>query len=158
MKLVKAQFNDRKKNIDAQFGFATIRLVMELCTFIGSQNTMLFSPDDKARVALGIAAASKEQPILMSTEYRVRLPDHDWVVAKKHKLIPSVYVFLTISDEHIGDSSNGIKNSGPTYISIRSGKHHSSNAHSHASNLRDIINDARFDSYTKTLRGIVKPI
>ena len=67
---------------------------MDLCTPIGPQITMLFSPDDKARIALGIAAASKEQPIVMNTEYRVKLPDHDWVVAEKHKLIPSVYAFF----------------------------------------------------------------
>ena len=73
VKLVKAQFDDWKRN-DAQFGLAAIRLVMDL---IGPQTTMLFLPDDKARIALGIAAASKEQLIVMNTEYRVKLPDHD---------------------------------------------------------------------------------
>jgi len=157
VKLVTAQFNARKKNDDAQFGLAAIRLVMELCTLIGPQNTMLFSPDDKARIALGIAAASKEQPIVMSTEYRVKLPDHDWVVAEKHKLIPSVYAFLSINDDIVGDNATGIANSGPTYIAIRSGKHDSSNAYSHGTDIRHVVHDERFHNFVKTPSGQVKP-
>ena len=157
VKLIKAQFNARKKNEDAQFGLAAIRLVMELCTLIGPQNTMLFSPDDKARIALGIAAASKEQPIVMSTEYRVKLPDHDWVVAEKHKFIPSVYAFLSINDDIVGDNATGISNSGPTYIAIRSGKHDSSNAYSHGTDIRHVVDDERFHNFVKTPSGHVKP-
>jgi len=32
----------------------------------------------------------------MYMEYSVRLPDHDWVVAQRHKLIPSVYAGIVI--------------------------------------------------------------
>lgn len=46
------------------------------------------SQDDKARVVIGLAAANKQAPILMHVEYKVSLPDHDWVVAQRHKLIP----------------------------------------------------------------------
>lgn len=49
----------------------------------------------QAVVPLGKTAAKLQAPILMHMEYKVQLPDHDWVVASKHKLIPSVYAGLT---------------------------------------------------------------
>ena len=68
---------------------------------------------------------------MMHLEYRVRLPDHDWVVADRHKFIPSVYGAITIPDGGLGDPEV-IGYSGPTYVAIRSGKHASSTAYSHA--------------------------
>jgi hypothetical protein len=43
-----------------------------------------------ARVHIRITVASKQAPLLMHMEYRIRLPDHDFVVG--HKLIPCVYL------------------------------------------------------------------
>ena len=37
-----------------------------------------------------MTAANKQAPMLMHMEYQVKLPDHDFVLAAKHKLIPSV--------------------------------------------------------------------
>ncbi|GBP67830.1 hypothetical protein EVAR_88882_1 [Eumeta japonica] len=39
--------------------------------------------DDKARVPLRITATNARAPILMHLDYRVKLPDHDFVVAEK---------------------------------------------------------------------------
>ena len=39
---------------------------------------------------IGITAAKKQFPLLMHMEYQVTLPDHDYVVGSKHKLIPFV--------------------------------------------------------------------
>ena len=89
------------------------------------------SQDDKARIPIGTTAANKQAPIMMHLEYRVRLPDHDWVVAERHKFIPSVYGAITIPDCGLGDPEI-IGYSGPTYVAIRSGKHDSSTANSHA--------------------------
>ncbi len=49
------------------------------------------SQDDKARVPLGLPAVHKQAAVLMHVQYRIQLPDHDWVIAETHKLIPSVY-------------------------------------------------------------------
>ena len=38
----------------------------------------------------------------MHLEYKLTLPDHDWVVAPRHKLIPSVYAGIKIEDGKIG--------------------------------------------------------
>jgi hypothetical protein len=59
---------------------------------------------------------------MMHLKYRVRLPDHDWVVAERHKFIPSVYAAVTIPHGCLGDPEI-IGYSGPTYVAIRSGKH-----------------------------------
>ena len=46
--------------------------------------------DDKAKVPIGITAAKKQSPLIMHMEYQITLPDHDFIVGPKHKLIPSV--------------------------------------------------------------------
>lgn len=42
---------------------------------------------DKAHVALALNAAPIQSPILMHLEYCVHLPDHDFVIEKRRKLI-----------------------------------------------------------------------
>ena len=76
--------------------------------------------------------------MLMHMEYKVRLPDHDWVVADKHKLIPSFYAGIVIREQSMGQT-DVLSYSGPTYIAIRSGKHSSSSAIAHAINFRTLI-------------------
>jgi len=74
--------------------------------------------------------------MLMHVEYRVKLPDHDWVVATGHKLIPSVYAGMVIKPDDIGNRQ-AVSYSGPTYVAIRSGKHSSSTAFSHAADTQN---------------------
>ena len=57
----------------------------------GPEAMVYLSNDDKARVPLGLAAATLQSPILMHLDYKVRLSDHDFPVGDRHKLIPSVY-------------------------------------------------------------------
>jgi len=61
---------------------------------------------------IGIPAANKQAPMLMHMEYRVKLPDHDWVVAAGHKLIPSVYAGTEIKPNAIGNRQ-AVSHSGP---------------------------------------------
>ena len=78
--------------------------------------------DDKAKVPLGIKAAKKQTPLLMHMEYQVTLPDHDFVVGSKHKLIPSaVDDMKVVKSKDFTDDT--VSYSGPTYIAIRSAKH-----------------------------------
>ena len=58
---------------------------------------MYLSNDDKARIGIGVTAANKQASMLMNVEYKVRLLDHDFVIAPRHKLIPSVYSVCDIS-------------------------------------------------------------
>lgn len=77
-------------------------------------------------------------PMLMHLDYKVTLPDHDWMVAPRHKLIPSVYASIQVEDGKIGDLKS-VTYSGPTYVSIRSAKHCSSTAASHAYDFQRLL-------------------
>ena len=96
-------------------------------SLFGPDCVTFLSNDDKARIPLGIVAAHKQSPILMSMEYKVRLLDHDFAVANGHKLIPSVY-----SECEVRKEDGSLSYSGNTFIRIRSAKHDTSNAETHA--------------------------
>jgi hypothetical protein len=95
-----------------------------LAEIFGEKSVFYISQDDKARIPLGLPAANKQSRIVTHLQYRIRLPDHDWVVAEKHKLIPSVYAVCGFLNGQVGYS-------GPTFISIRSAKHNKSDAAGH---------------------------
>lgn len=106
---------------------------------------------------IGKTAANKQTPLVMHLDYPVKLPDHDWIVAEKHKLIPSVNTLIDIKSEMIGDVK-AVTYSGPTFIAIRSGKHSQSTAYAHAKDLENILESDRFAEYCKTESGETKPI
>ncbi|ESO11249.1 hypothetical protein HELRODRAFT_183352 [Helobdella robusta] len=85
------------------------------------------------------------------------LPDHDWVIGDRHKLIPSVYAGLVISEKGYG-AKEAVTYSGPTFISVRSEKHSSSNAMSHARDFERLMKLPEFDTITKTMDQNAKPI
>jgi hypothetical protein len=91
VKLLRAQNDERKKHIAANFAYTTVAHCKEIVSILGPKVCNFISCDDKAHVPLGLAAASKQSPLMMHVEYKVKLPDHDFVVASKHKLVPSVY-------------------------------------------------------------------
>ena len=97
VKLLYPENSLRKKNVDRMFAKLFIDDIFELCGLLGPDAVTFMSNDDKARVALGLAAASLQVPILMHIDYRVRLPDHSFVVGDRHTLIPSVYGICEIS-------------------------------------------------------------
>ena len=53
----------------------------------------------------------------MHMEYKVILPDHDYVVASQHKLIPSVIGDMQVRENDF--SGDAVTYSGPTYCAIR---------------------------------------
>jgi len=91
VKLLRPENTLRKKNVDRMFAKSFIDDLHEICKLFGSATVLFLSNDDKARVPLGLAAASLQAPLLVHLEYKVKLPDHSFVVAQRHKLIPSVY-------------------------------------------------------------------
>ena len=69
----------------------------------------------------------------MHMEYKVRLPDHNFVVGPSHTLIPLVYGVCEIKD-------NGeLSYSRNTFIRIRSDKHDSSSTHTHAYDMKELF-------------------
>jgi hypothetical protein len=111
VKLMKSANDLRHHHSDAHFAAATVHYLKDLAVTMGDKCVFFLSQDDKARVPLGLPAANKQSPILMHLEYRVQLPDHDWVVAERHKLIPSVYAACIVKPAQVSYS-------GPTGIFI----------------------------------------
>lgn len=132
VKMMRAENDLRKGHEDDRFAKATIKYLHNLAVIMGPDLVCVISQDDKAKVPLGLPAAKKQGPILMKLDYQIRLPDHDFVVASRHKLIPSVSAKLEIKD-------NAVSYSGATYIAIRSGRHDSSTAPRHADDLHRLL-------------------
>lgn len=151
VKLVKATATQRKKHQDAHFAMATVNFLKNLAIVLGPGPVFYLSQDDKCRVPIGLPAATKQSPFLMMMEQRVTLPDHDFVVASRHKLIPSVYASAKIT-------STSVSYSGPTYIAIRSGKHDTSNAATHAMDFDMLFNLESFKDDIKAANGKMKPV
>ncbi|KAG5873810.1 hypothetical protein JTB14_024126 [Gonioctena quinquepunctata] len=89
----------------------------------------------------------------MHMEYRIKLPDHDWVIAERHKLIPSVYAGIKITSSMLGQPQ-----AVGTYIAIRSGRHSSSTANTHAQVFETLLELEEFRPLAKTDHGLVKPV
>ena len=133
VKLLRPESSLRKKNLDRMYAASFINDMFEVAHLFGPQAVLFLSNDDKARVPLGLAAASLQAPLLMHLEYRVRLPDHDFVVGQRHKLIPSVYGVCEINRK------GEVTYSGDTFIRIRSGKHDKSSANTHSYDMHQLF-------------------
>nr|XP_023022210.1 uncharacterized protein LOC111510519 [Leptinotarsa decemlineata] len=158
VKLCKPDSTIHSKHKYGKFCTATIRNLESVASILGPDQVFFFlSMDDKARVPLGITAANAQAPMLMHLDYRVQLPDHDFVVAEKHKLIPSVYAGILIKKDGEG-SPEAVTYSGPTYVAIRSGKHSSSNAETHAIDIHKLSELPTFENLLRTREGFVKPV
>ncbi|EFX75970.1 hypothetical protein DAPPUDRAFT_107360 [Daphnia pulex] len=124
VQLIRAQNDLHKSHPDQGFCKATINNLEQLASLLGPSEVIFLSQDDKARVAIGIVAANKRAPISMHLEYQVQLPDHDWVVASGHKLIPSVYAGIVIGanglgkPEVVGYSVDGGPDENPRYQKV----------------------------------------
>ncbi|XP_055543780.1 uncharacterized protein LOC129729295 [Wyeomyia smithii] len=157
VRLCKPENSQHKIHEDGKFCTATIRSVETLASILGNTQVAIVSQDDKARVPIGITAVNKQAPFLMSVEYKITLPDHDWVVAARHKLIPSVYAGIMIANDKIDGNPASVSYSGPTFVAIRSGKHSTSNASTHAHDFDILLDTPEFDVILKN-NGDVKPV
>ncbi|XP_034253671.1 uncharacterized protein LOC117652688 [Thrips palmi] len=157
VRLVRAQNSTHKTHADGKFATCTIRCLETLAGYLGPNQVLFMSLDDKARVPLGKTAAKVQAPMLMSLEYKVSLPDHDFPVGPRHNLIPSVAAIIEIKEDLLG-KPEAVTYSGPTYICIRSGKHSSSTANTHADDFRRMADMDEYKSWFKTTDGRMKPV
>ena len=157
VRLVKAQNSAHKTHADGKFATCSIRYLESLAGYLGPSEVLFMSLDDKARIPLGKTAAKVQAPMLMSLEYKVSLPDHDFPVGPRHNLIPSVAAVIEVKQDQLG-KPEAVTYSGPTYICIRSGKHSSSTANSHADDFRRMAEKDVYKSCFKTTDGRMKPV
>lgn len=76
---------------------------------------------------------------------RVRLPDHSFTHAAKHKLTPSVYALQRVIENNPW-RHNAVKYDGATAVYIRSSKHNGSNAFTHAEDIKSMLVDLAPDT------------
>ena len=138
VQLRKPQYDGRKKHVSARFCFSVSLMVRELASWLGPEYCIFLSPDDKANCPMGIPAATKQSQVLMHLEYRVRLPDHQYVIASRHSLKPSVYAFCKIDSTLVG-TPDAVRYVGPTAIRVRSCKHDSSTSGTHLVDLKGLL-------------------
>ncbi|KAG5893520.1 hypothetical protein JTB14_017230 [Gonioctena quinquepunctata] len=157
VELIRAQNDHHKSHLDSNFAETSIHYLENIASILGPDRVFFISQDDKARVHIGVTAANKQAPLLMHMEYRIKLPDHNWVIAERHKLIPSVYAGIKITSSMLGQPQ-AVGYSGPTYIAIRSGKLSSSTADTHAQDFETLLELEEFRPLAKTDHGLVKPV
>ena len=156
VKLAQPDNSLHKAHPDSLFAKAALNNLEETDTTLGSEEVTFHSQEDKCRVVIGLTAAKKQAPLLMHMECRVTLPDHDFVAAKSHKLIPSVIAAVEIKKECF--TAPGVTYSGPTYISIWSAKHSSLTALSHLQDMKRVHQLPQFHDNMYTSNDLVKPI
>ena len=86
-KFFKLQNFKHLSHISGKFARTSIRALEEIAAFSRPEEVTFHSQDVKAKVPSGITITKKQIPMLMYMEYSVTLPDHDYVVGLKHKLI-----------------------------------------------------------------------
>ena len=157
VQLYKSQNSKYASHPSAKFARASIRSPEEVAAILGPAEVAFHSQDDKAKVPIGLTAANKQAPILMHMEYQVTLPDHDFVVASKHKLIPSVIGDLKLvkSKDLTNDS---VTYSGATYVDTRSAKHSASSAFAHFQDMMRVQSLPEFATSFQTDRHEEKKV
>lgn len=157
VKLCRAQTDRHRDHVDQHFCKANG--LEELASILGPEQVVFISQDDKAKVPIGKTAAKVQAPVLMHLNYKVQseLHDHDFAVGVRHQLTPSVYAGITISENCMG-RKEAVTYSGPTYIVIRSGKHSSSTAATHAKDLNKLLTLDDFKNLALGKDRKVKPV
>ena len=136
VKLVSAKNSKHQDHPCTNFAKATINALEELAGLVGPREVTFYSQDDKAKVPIGITTASEQAPLLMHMEYKVILPDHDYVVTSQHKLIPSSTGDMKVRENDF--SGDAVTYSGTTYCTIRSAKQSGSSAYHNLQDMKGI--------------------
>ncbi|CAG8717623.1 18158_t:CDS:2, partial [Cetraspora pellucida] len=139
VRLLRSQNTARRSHKDTRFCAALIRNIKEIVSLLGSKSVLVISQDDKTRVPF------------------VELPDHDWVVAERHKLILLVYAILDVQEGRY-EHADAVTYLGPTFIRVHSDKHDSSTAYSHGKDFDDLMNERKLHNYTTTIDEQPKPV
>src|SRR5436190_2971624 len=93
--------NEMNEHIDGHYCLASVKGVKSFALAF-PQDVVLISQDDKAKVPLGIAAVGRTFKTMQTINEPISVPDHDFPVGAKHKLVPSVY--LVINPNNTNDS------------------------------------------------------
>ena len=93
-----------------------LNVLEELAGLLGPGDVTFYSQDDKAKVLIGLLAASKQPPLSIHMEYKVTLPDHSYVITPQNMLISSVIRDIRIPEKDF--SGDNVTYSFPMYGAI----------------------------------------
>ena len=128
---------------------ASVNHTRELASLLSDENIFFLSADDKARLLLGLPVSRKQTVMLMYLECRVKLPDHDFWIGEKHKLISSLRAACEKKREGLLTTRAD--------IAIWSGKHEKSSAASHIVDFWAILSVDEF-KVACLKDGVLKPM
>ena len=80
MKLISAKYSEHQSHSCIKFAGATINALEEFSGLLAPCDVTFHSQGNKAKVPIGLTATSKQAPSLMYIEYKVTLPNHDYVI------------------------------------------------------------------------------
>ena len=89
--------NEMSSHEDGHYCLASVKGARQFAEAF-PENSIIISQDDKAKVPLGIPAVGRTFSTVQSQNQPVSIPDHDFPVSSKHKLIPSVYLVIDQTD------------------------------------------------------------
>ncbi|CAB4473969.1 unnamed protein product [Rhizophagus irregularis] len=142
--------NEMSDHVDEHYCLASIKGIKSFASAF-SQNVVLISQDDKAKVPLGIAAVGKTFKAIQMVNEPVSVPDHDFPKGSKHKLIPSVYLVIN------PDNTNDSLRSGKMRIFVRPEYFLGTSCETHMVDLMTITEEEPFHEFTHH-EGAIKPI
>ena len=90
VELLRPEVSLRKKNLGRMYPKSFTNDMLLVRKLFDPQAVLFISYDDKDKATLVLAAATLQAPILVNLEYKLGLPDHNFVVGARHNLISSV--------------------------------------------------------------------
>ena len=116
VKLISVKNSKHQNHPCTNFDKTSVNALEELVGLLGPPEVTFHSQEDKSKVSIGITAASKQASLLMNMEYKVIIPDHNYVVGSQHKLIPSVIGYTQVRENDFpGDT---VTYFGPTFCAV----------------------------------------
>lgn len=156
VKLTRPQTDHHKSHMDSNFAETLIHYSEDIACILRPGQVFFISQDNKTRDPIGVTAANKQAALLMKMENKIKLPDHDWLIAERHKLLPSIYAGIKITSSMLGQPE-AVGYSGPTYIAIRSGDS-AFTANTHTQYFQTLLELEKFQPLAKTDHRMVKPV
>ena len=97
-----------------------------------------------------------QAPLSIHMEYKITLPDHHYITAPQHKLIPFVIGDMCVREKDF--SGDAVTYSRPTYCAIGSAKHSGSSAYHHLQDMKRIQSLDIFNGSFKNDTSESKPV
>ncbi|CAG8812733.1 214_t:CDS:2, partial [Cetraspora pellucida] len=134
--------NEMKEHPNGHYCLASIKAARQFAALFPIFSVIVFQ-DDKAKIPLGIPAVGKTFKAIQSANEPTTLPDHDFPVGSKQKLIPSIYLLIDPND------TNDTLRSGQLSIYIHSQYEIGTSAMTYMSDLQSLVNNSHFDNRLK---------